>query len=94
MRPPPRPGTEWPPFDAKRDTTRPYATPARQGPGVTQYVTTPQLAKELGVGVRSLQRWVEAGLIEPDYRTPGGHMRWDVDRVRSELRAQWRRQKD
>lgn len=50
------------------------------------YVTTGQAAKALGVDIRSLQRWVKAGLIEPDYVTPGGHMRWDVDRVREELR--------
>lgn len=49
------------------------------------YVTTPQAARALGVGVRSLQRWVRAGLVEPDFRTPGGHARWDVDRLRGEL---------
>ena len=49
------------------------------------YVTTGQAAKALGVSIRSLQQWVKDGLLEPDHRTPGGHMRWDVERVRDEL---------
>lgn len=59
-----------------------------------RYVTTSEAAKLLNVGVRSLQRWVEAGLIEPDYRTAGGHMRWDVERIRRELRSDLRRRRD
>jgi DNA-binding transcriptional MerR regulator len=50
------------------------------------YVTTGQAARQLGVDIRSLQRWVKAGLIEPDHVTPGGHMRWNVERLREELR--------
>lgn len=50
------------------------------------FVTTPQAARLLNVSVRSLQRWMQLGMIEPDYRTPGGHARWDVDRLRRELR--------
>lgn len=50
------------------------------------YVTTGQAAKLLGVSIRSLQQWVKDGLLEPDHRTPGGHMRWDVERLRAELR--------
>lgn len=58
------------------------------------YVTTGQAARELGVDIRSLQRWVKAGLIEPDHVTPGGHMRWDVERVRADLRRQVRERRD
>lgn len=50
------------------------------------YVTTGQAARLLGVSIRSLQQWAKDGQIEPDYVTPGGHMRWDVDRLREELR--------
>lgn len=50
-------------------------------------MSTGEAAKALGVNLRSLQRWAAAGLIEPDYRTPGGHARWDVERVRAELRS-------
>lgn len=55
-------------------------------------VSTGQAARVLGVHVRTLQRWAEAGLITPDLVTPGGHMRWDVDRLREELRAMQRRE--
>ena len=50
------------------------------------YVTTTQAAKALGVSRRAMQMWVKEGLIEPDHRTPGGHMRWDVERLREQLR--------
>lgn len=59
-----------------------------------QYVSTGQAAKALGVSTRSLQQWAKDGLIEPDFRTSGGHMRWDVDRVRAELRANLRDRRD
>jgi DNA-binding transcriptional MerR regulator len=49
-------------------------------------VSTGDAARELGVNIRTLQRWVEAGLIEPDLTTAGGHMRWDLPRLRDELR--------
>jgi len=52
---------------------------------VTKYVSTGQAAKELGVSHRSLLKWVETGELEPDMRTPGGHYRWDVERVRGQL---------
>jgi excisionase family DNA binding protein len=60
---------------------------------VPEYLTTPQAAKALGVSERSLRRWVLDGLLEPDYVTPGGHYRWDVDRVRTELREELRRRR-
>lgn len=58
------------------------------------YVSTGQAAKALGVSIRSLQQWAKDGLIEPDHYTPGGHMRWDVERVRSEIRRKVRDQRD
>jgi len=54
------------------------------------YVTTGEAARLLGVSIRSLQQWAKDGLIEPDHVTPGGHMRWDVERVRAELRQRIR----
>lgn len=50
------------------------------------FVTTAQAAKQLGIGLRSLQRWAKDGIVTPDFRTPGGHMRWDVERLREQLR--------
>ena len=61
---------------------------------VVPFVTTSQAARELGVGLRSLQRWVKDGLIEPDFVTPGGHMRWDVERIRAELYRELRRRRE
>lgn len=61
-----------------------------------RYVTTGEAARRLGVSIRSLQQWVKDGLLEPDHRTPGGHMRWDVERLRAELRnpSRFRRDED
>ncbi|MQA17145.1 MAG: MerR family transcriptional regulator [Pseudonocardiaceae bacterium] len=58
---------------------------------VGKLVPTGVLARELGVDVRTLHRWVKAELLVPDLTTPGGHMRWNVERVRRELREQRRR---
>jgi excisionase family DNA binding protein len=58
------------------------------------YVTTGEAARLLGVSIRSLQQWAKDGLIEPDHVTPGGHMRWDVERVRAELRQRIRDRRD
>lgn len=49
-------------------------------------ITTGEAAKAIGVDVRTLQRWVKDGLVEPDGYTAGGHMRWDVERLRTTLR--------
>jgi len=59
-----------------------------------KYVTTGQAARELGVSERSLRQWAADGVLEPDYRTPGGHARWDVERLRFEMRAGLRRRDD
>jgi DNA-binding transcriptional MerR regulator len=50
-------------------------------------VTTADAADALGVSVRTMERWVQRDLIRPDLRTPGGHYRWDVARLRAELAA-------
>jgi DNA-binding transcriptional MerR regulator len=50
-------------------------------------VPTGVAARELGVNVRTLQHWAAEGMVEPDLVTPGGHMRWDVERLRQQLRA-------
>jgi DNA-binding transcriptional MerR regulator len=59
-------------------------------PGVT-LLTTGQLAAELGVSRSAILKWHRAGQIIPELVTPGGHSRWDADRVREQLRAQRRR---
>jgi excisionase family DNA binding protein len=49
-------------------------------------LTTGELARELGVSRGAVLKWVRAGLITPEFTTPGGHHRWDVDKVREQLR--------
>lgn len=58
------------------------------------YVTTGEAARLLGVSIRSLQQWVKDGKVTPDFVTPGGHARWDVDRLRAELRNPSRFRRD
>jgi DNA-binding transcriptional MerR regulator len=53
---------------------------------VAELVTTTQAARELGISARSLSRWVKDGALEPDLTTPGGHYRWEVGRLRQQLR--------
>lgn len=54
---------------------------------VARLLTSGELAKELGVSLRTVQRWVADGVIGPEYRTPGGHGRYDLDSVREQLRS-------
>ena len=54
---------------------------------VGRLLTSGELAKELGVSLRTVQRWIAEGAIVPEFRTAGGHTRWDADAVRAQLRA-------
>lgn len=51
-------------------------------------VTSGQLARELGVSKGAVLNWHREGLISPEFTTPGGHMRWNVEKVREQLREQ------
>ena len=50
-------------------------------------VPTSEAARALGLSARSLSRWAADGRVEPDLVTPGGHMRWDVERLRAQIVA-------
>lgn len=50
-----------------------------------EYVTTGEAAKALGFHIRTLQRAIRDGEIEPHSATPGGHPRWDVERLQLQL---------
>ncbi|MDN5917032.1 MAG: NUDIX domain-containing protein [Pseudonocardia sp.] len=50
-------------------------------------MSTSEAARAVGVGRSTLWRWIQRGLITPHARTAGGHIRWDVDRLRDEVRA-------
>ncbi|MGQ0779094.1 MAG: MerR family transcriptional regulator [Pseudonocardiales bacterium] len=54
-------------------------------------VTTAVLARRLSVSSSAIAKWHRAGLITPEFVTPGGHPRWDPDRVRQQLRDQRKR---
>jgi hypothetical protein len=45
-------------------------------------LTTPQLARALGLSISSVRRYAAAGQIKPELTTPGGHYRWSVESVR------------
>ncbi|WP_199430308.1 MerR family transcriptional regulator [Qaidamihabitans albus] len=49
-------------------------------------VPTADAAKAIGVDRRTLQRWVSEGRVTPDLTTAGGHHRWDVERLKQQLR--------
>lgn len=49
-------------------------------------VTSSELARQLGLSDRTIQRYRQRGLLKPDVVSPGGHARWDVDKVRETLR--------
>jgi DNA-binding transcriptional MerR regulator len=53
---------------------------------VGRLVTSGELAKELGLSLRTIQRYIAGGVITPEFRTAGGHTRWDLDSVREQLR--------
>jgi hypothetical protein len=70
--------------------------PGRSHP---ELVSTPELAKALGLSLRSVQRYIAAGKIVPDLTTPGGpggrgQHRWNIERVREQLRGVAREQRD
>jgi len=55
-------------------------------PDPSRLVSTTQAAKALGISQSTLSRWTKAGHVKPAQRTIGGHMRWDLDALREEVR--------
>lgn len=45
------------------------------------YLTTHDVTIELGVSVRTVERWRESGYFTPALRTPGGHSRYTKEQV-------------
>jgi excisionase family DNA binding protein len=49
-------------------------------------LSTGELARELGVSRAAVLKWANDGLITPAFTTPGGHLRWDLEDVRRQVR--------
>lgn len=49
-------------------------------------LTSGQLARELGLAPGTVSRYAREGIITPEVITAGGQYRFDLDRVREELR--------
>jgi hypothetical protein len=80
------PGTEW--FHPSPALLAHLAAVAEKWPAgwaPSRMVSTQQAARTLGLHPRTVWRRVKAGKLAPDLYTPGGQMRWDVDRLRAEL---------
>lgn len=52
---------------------------------MSRLLTTSQLADALGLAPSTLRHYRSAGRLRPRTQTPGGHARWDLDQVRSDL---------
>lgn len=62
------------------------AHPKRLAFRCVRLLTTGELARELGVSRGAVLVWVRSELITPEFTTPGGHHRWDAEKVRAQLR--------
>jgi DNA-binding transcriptional MerR regulator len=62
--------------------------------GQARLVTSAELARALGLSARSIQRYRRDGLITPEVVSPGGHARWDIEKVRQEIRDLQQGQQD
>ena len=48
-------------------------------------VGTGEAARALEIDRTTLARWAAAGSVTPASRTVGGHLRWDLDKLRAQL---------
>ncbi|MCW0214398.1 MAG: helix-turn-helix domain-containing protein [Pseudonocardia sp.] len=49
-------------------------------------ITTGQAARELGIDPATLWRWVKAEYVTPHSKTVGGHLRWDLEDLRGQIK--------
>jgi DNA-binding transcriptional MerR regulator len=50
-----------------------------------RYITTGVAASELGISTATLTRWAAAGTVTPAQRTAGGHYRWNLANLRTQV---------
>jgi DNA-binding transcriptional MerR regulator len=60
----------------------------------SRLVSTGEAARAIGVSRRTLTRYVTDGLLTPDMTLPSGRHRWDVERLREQMRELARRQRE
>lgn len=58
-----------------------------EDPRPAPLVGTAAAAKSLGITSRTLQRYVSDGLVEPELTLPSGQYRWDVVKLRAQIKA-------
>jgi predicted site-specific integrase-resolvase len=56
----------------------------RQDPG--ELLTTAQAAKFLGINRTTLGRYARDGILKPTVVLPSGHLRWNLDDLRRQMR--------
>ena len=49
------------------------------------YISIGKTAEVIGVSISTLRRWEEEELFKPDFRTKGGHRRYDLSRIEHEF---------
>lgn len=52
-----------------------------------ELVPTREAAKALGISHRTLNHYVQTGILRPTLRLPGGQLRWDLDDLWDQLQA-------
>lgn len=60
----------------------------------TGLVSTAEAAKAVGISRATLQRWANSGVVTPEWRTAGGHMRWNLDNLREQARTAYERERE
>ena len=50
-------------------------------------LTTAEAADAIGIHRKTLSKYVADGKVKPSLRLPSGHMRWDVEDLKTQLRA-------
>jgi len=56
-------------------------------PRPARMLTTTEAADRIGISRKTLARYVSAGKLRPTVRLPSGHMRWEMDDLKAQLRA-------
>jgi len=46
-----------------------------------QWITTQKAADEIGVTIRTIERWRESGVLIPAQRTAGNHSRYTEEQI-------------